>query len=428
MSSPRDTPPAPRLGSFWAHAGSFGALWGAVEATLGSFLHTMQIPFAGVFLASFGAALLVALRLLVPRPGILLATGAICAGIKLLSPGTVLLGPAIGILTESLLAELVCLPLGANVVAASLAGALAALWAVTQKVLTQVVLYGAPMLGIYKELLRRAELWLGLSPRGGIRVVLFFVALMGLVGAVAGWLGRRAGQRALQRTVQPLRLDDSSVVSAPRRDATASRTGALITSLLCASTLALLVVLAADWHALVMLGLGLGVAIAARPFLGAVGSARSWVLAFCVLAVLGAVLGPKPPGAEGWSSTFSARGALSAVTMITRALALVLWCRALFTLLPRRWLTGHNAFGQALYGALQTAPKLSAMLDRRMRPRGEPMTGNAWNSAPRRLLDLFDEAVGMAHALALSPVHIDAGHPHAPATTSAEAGNGSTHD
>ena len=92
--------------TFWAYPGSFGALWGALEATLGSFLHAMKLPFAGVLLASMGAALLVALRTLAPQRGLLVATGAVCAAVKLSSPGTVLVGPAVGILTESDLAEL----------------------------------------------------------------------------------------------------------------------------------------------------------------------------------------------------------------------------------------------------------------------------------------------------------------------------------
>ena len=44
---------------FWAYVTAFGALWGSMEITLGSFLHVLRFPFAGILLASISAALLV---------------------------------------------------------------------------------------------------------------------------------------------------------------------------------------------------------------------------------------------------------------------------------------------------------------------------------------------------------------------------------
>ena len=123
---------------FWGHAAAFGAMWGALEATVGTFLHAMKIPFGGTMLAGMGAAFLVALRVLYPRRGVLLATGAVCAGVKLLSPATTVAGPMMGILMESLLVELACLPAGAVLPAALVGGALATLWALSQKVLVQI--------------------------------------------------------------------------------------------------------------------------------------------------------------------------------------------------------------------------------------------------------------------------------------------------
>lgn len=178
---------------FWGHAAAFGAMWGALEATVGSFVHALKLPFGGTLLAATGAAFLVALRVVYPRRGVLVAAGLVCAGVKMLSPATVIVGPMVGILVESLLVEAVCWLAGANPVSAALGGALAALWALSQKVLTQIVLYGGPMIALYREILERAERWLGLPRSGGWLVVVPFATLIATIGAAMALAGYRAG-------------------------------------------------------------------------------------------------------------------------------------------------------------------------------------------------------------------------------------------
>ncbi|MFO0592652.1 MAG: hypothetical protein U0441_34225 [Polyangiaceae bacterium] len=184
---------------FWGHAAAFGAMWGAIEATVGTFLHALKIPFGGTVLAGTGAAFLFALRTVYPKRGVVLATGAVCAGVKLLSPATAVVGPMAGILVESLLIELACFAFGANPISAAVGGGLATLWALSQKVLTQIVLYGAPMIDLYRELLQRAEKWLGLAPSGGWSVVVPFASLVSTLGAILALGGHRAGLKVLAR-------------------------------------------------------------------------------------------------------------------------------------------------------------------------------------------------------------------------------------
>lgn len=181
---------------FWAHAATFGALWGAIEATVGAFVHAVKIPFGGTMLAATGAALLLALRVVYPRRGVIVAAGAVCACVKMVAPSTLILGPMIGIFVESVLVEIACLPLGANAGSAVIGGALATTWAITQKVITQVVLFGAPVIVLYKELLTRAETWMGLPKSGGISVVVMFATVVGVLGATFASVGLRAGRVA----------------------------------------------------------------------------------------------------------------------------------------------------------------------------------------------------------------------------------------
>jgi hypothetical protein len=178
---------------FWGHAAAFGAMWGAIEATVGSFLHALKIPFGGTVLAATGAAFLIALRTVYPRRGVLVAAGVVCAGVKMMSPATAILGPMVGILVESILVELACLLRGTNPISVVVGGALATLWALSQKVLVQIVLYGGSMLALYREFLERAERWLGMAPSGGWAVVVPFAALVAAIGAAVALGGYRAG-------------------------------------------------------------------------------------------------------------------------------------------------------------------------------------------------------------------------------------------
>jgi hypothetical protein len=180
----------------WAHAATFGATWGAVEITVGSFLHALRIPFAGLLLGAVGAGLLLTLRTVFPRRGALLAAGAVCAGVKLLSPAGAVVGPALAILVEAALVEAVCLPAGARRSSALVAGAMCTLWSLTQKLITQALFFGMPVLGIYLGVLERAEKWLRLPPNGGLGVAATLLAVVMLLGALCGLAGHRIGLAA----------------------------------------------------------------------------------------------------------------------------------------------------------------------------------------------------------------------------------------
>lgn len=190
------TPPARSLSPFWAHAAAFGAIWGAVEITLGSFLHTLHLPLTGTTLSAIGAALLVAQRQLVPTRGLTLATGLVAASCKMLSPGGAIIGPMVGIAVEALLVELALLAAPRSWPSALLAGLLAVAWATGQKLLTQVALYGGDVLDLYVATLRRVATGLGLDPSAGWAAVAAVAGLIALLGLVAGAAGYRVGRLA----------------------------------------------------------------------------------------------------------------------------------------------------------------------------------------------------------------------------------------
>lgn len=185
---------------FWGYAATFGALWGAVEITAGSFLHAVKIPFSGVVLAGLGAALLVVLRIQLPERGVVLTAGLICAGIKILSPAGSVIGPMVAIVAESLLVELALLPAGVNWVSAGLSGSLTATWSIGQKLFTQTVFFGAPIIEIYHGILRQAERVLRMPPADGAFAASLFLCIVIVLGAglaMTGLLIGRAARRQL---------------------------------------------------------------------------------------------------------------------------------------------------------------------------------------------------------------------------------------
>lgn len=179
---------------FWAYAATFGALWGAVEITVGSFLHAVRIPLGGVVLAGVGAALLVVMRLQLPQRGVVLMAGAVCAGIKMLSPSSAVIGPIIAILAESLLVEVALFPFGANVLSSGIAGLFTALWSIGQKLITQTLVFGMPIIEIYKGVLLQAEKGLGLPASNGTWSAALFLCVTGLSGAGLGVTGLLIGR------------------------------------------------------------------------------------------------------------------------------------------------------------------------------------------------------------------------------------------
>ena len=88
----------------------FGAIWGALELTLGSYLHVLFPPLADTFLvglimAFLGAIVALVGRHFVPRTGSVFLIGIITAILKMISIGGVQVGPLVAILAESLLME-----------------------------------------------------------------------------------------------------------------------------------------------------------------------------------------------------------------------------------------------------------------------------------------------------------------------------------
>jgi len=167
----------------WGYVSSFGALWGAIEITLGSFLHSLRLPFTGTFLASMSAGLLVAQRQFTSFRGISIYTGIVAALIKSLSPDGIVIGPMVGILSEAIIVELILLIYPRSVITAVLAGVFCATWATLQGLLHQWLIYGSSIIELYLELIKESQKVLSISNITGIYLIVLFFSIIFLVSS-----------------------------------------------------------------------------------------------------------------------------------------------------------------------------------------------------------------------------------------------------
>lgn len=185
------------------YIGVFGALWGAVEISLGSVLHTLNVPFSGVVLTGIGIAIALIGRLFVPRTGSVLFIGLVTAFLKMFSLGGIVINPMIGIVAESLLAEVALTALGQpRRLSFIVAGALATFWPFVHPFFTQGILAGAGILTIYQRTLTNGAKLLGLDPSAVVLILAGLIVVHLLIGSIAGLLAWDAG-RVVQVRLRP---------------------------------------------------------------------------------------------------------------------------------------------------------------------------------------------------------------------------------
>jgi hypothetical protein len=132
----------------WLKAAVIGSVWAAFEIIAGSFLHNLRIPFAGMVLASASVFLLISFLHLWNEKGIIIRAGIICALMKSISPSAIIFGPMIGIFVEALIIESATRILGRNIIGFLIAGGLAVLWTLVQKIINLLILYGFDLVRI----------------------------------------------------------------------------------------------------------------------------------------------------------------------------------------------------------------------------------------------------------------------------------------
>ena len=192
----------------WVYVAVFGALWGALEMTLGAYLHVLFPPLAdtflaGVIMAGLGAIVALIGRTFVPRTGAVLGIGVITALLKTLSLSGNKVGPVTAILIEAALIESVFLTWSRERASVRwryvLAGSLAVGWNFFHKFLMMRLLYGKGINQVYKKMVQDGAKALGLNASQALLIIGILFLIRVVVGAAAGWLAWRLGERVSRR-------------------------------------------------------------------------------------------------------------------------------------------------------------------------------------------------------------------------------------
>ncbi|MGB5933817.1 MAG: hypothetical protein WBH57_12220 [Anaerolineae bacterium] len=167
----------------------FGAIWGAIEMTLGSYLHVLNVPQTGTILSAMGVAILVVGRSFVPKRGATLLTGIVALFIKMFSLGGIVINPMIAIFMESLLVELGLGAKGISKVRCVLAGAMGTSWVIVHPFITQGIMAGWGMARLYIWLVEGGARLFGIPSRYAMLILALLFALKPIVGAIGGLIG-----------------------------------------------------------------------------------------------------------------------------------------------------------------------------------------------------------------------------------------------
>jgi hypothetical protein len=178
----------------------FGALWGAVEMSLGSVIKALNLPLSGALLAAIGMLVVLIGRVFVPQRGSTLFIGVIAMVLKLFSIGSIIIGPMIGILAEAILAEIVLSAFGKpSRLSFILAGAVAVTWTLVQPFFTGWLLFGREMFIVWLDLLDQGARLFGFRMEAAGLIVLVLAGIHLASGAIAGWLAWDVAQRLQAR-------------------------------------------------------------------------------------------------------------------------------------------------------------------------------------------------------------------------------------
>ncbi|MCK4578987.1 MAG: hypothetical protein KAU50_09365 [Candidatus Marinimicrobia bacterium] len=134
------------------HVAVFGSLWGFSEATLGTVLHMLNLPFSGLILSAIGLIIILVARTYNNVPGSTVMMALIAAFVKVISFSTVKLGPFTGIIMEGILTEVIFLTIGIGRTGFITAGITVAIYPVLQNILVKTILFGIAFVPVILEL------------------------------------------------------------------------------------------------------------------------------------------------------------------------------------------------------------------------------------------------------------------------------------
>lgn len=193
-----------RIDQKWLKAAVIGSVWAAFEIIVGSFLHNLRIPFTGMLMSAASVFLLVSFLHLWKEKGIILRAGIVCALMKSISPSAIILGPMVGIFMEALILEGTTRLIGRNAIGFILAGALAVLWTLIQKILNLLVLYGLDLVKIAETLYQYLVKLTGFTTLSFSSLFIWIALFYSFIGAFVALGGILTGRKYIKQEAKML--------------------------------------------------------------------------------------------------------------------------------------------------------------------------------------------------------------------------------
>jgi hypothetical protein len=186
--------PNKNLDIIWLRASILGGIWASSEIIIGSFLHNLRIPLAGMLLSAISVFILTAFDKQWKINGVIWRAGIIAALMKSISPSAVIFGPMIGIFCEALIFHIVVVVFGRNIFGYSLGGALAVAWSFIQMIAGILIVYGSNIVLLYSNVIKSVFNMLYIKnadPSLLIIVLLVLHLLFGIIAAVFGYFVKK---------------------------------------------------------------------------------------------------------------------------------------------------------------------------------------------------------------------------------------------
>ncbi len=183
----------------WTAAALIGALWGALEMSLGTALHLSRIPICGLVMTGVGLVCLVTLRRLRGRFGVCVLAGIVAAFLKIFTLGGFRIGPVIGILFEALVLEFCFFIFRNRRFSAVLGGAIVSGFTAIQMVLTVWIVSGREALDAGIEILLKSLQVFGIQGLAPYTALAAVFAANAFIGILVGWWAWDIASRVNER-------------------------------------------------------------------------------------------------------------------------------------------------------------------------------------------------------------------------------------
>lgn len=181
----------------------FGAFLGIIEMSFGSILKGLHIPFAGSTLCCIGLFFELNGRTFVPKFGSILFIGTIAMFLKLLSIGSIIIGPMFGIFCEALVIEITVLVIGKQKKSTyMIAGSFGVLWTLIHPFVTGLLFFGTELFAIWIKIVNSGAKLLGINQNAGIVIIFILIIIHLTMGACAGWISWDVSQKLQHRMGQ----------------------------------------------------------------------------------------------------------------------------------------------------------------------------------------------------------------------------------